>query len=439
MRLIFLAPALFTFAAFSADKGDLLLERFQSACNSVLNQHGLAPGDMKVIEALRSDLHDWNSSNDEIDTLAAELQLTLWIGDNELADELFHLLIATQTDNPAIGLSWSRFALEQPDADEEAIFRELMSLYPTSPEVVLDWATQLDKRNRYSEARNAIDGLDVEERLNPDVIGVYADLLFADNRFDDAIAELDQADATTLITNPAQKALLETKRTKYNSISKKWEEELAIRESEAEMDDLPRIHMITSKGPIILELYEDHAPNTVANFISLSESGYYDGTRFHRVLPKFMVQGGDPISRDKTSTQAGTGGPGYTIVDEHTTEDIRNHFAGSLSMAKTSAPNSGGSQFFLTHLPTSHLDGRHTVFGRILDGLEIARAIEKGDEIFTVTVIRKRGHEYLPEKLGPNGQPLIESTLEDLTDTSETVKPILDKSRKPSLNSSSNQ
>lgn len=439
MRFIFLTPVLLTFAAFSADNSDLLLERYQNACNSVVNQRGLAPGDMEVLEILRDDLHDWNSSNDELDTLAAELQLTLWIGDNELADELFHLLIATQLDNPAIGLAWSRFALELPDADEEAIFGELISLYPTSPKVVLDWAIQLDKKNRYSQARNAIDGLDVEERLKPDVIGVYADLLFADNRFKEAIAELDQADATTLTANPAQKASLESKRTRYNSIDKKWEDELAIRESEAELDDLPRVLMITSRGPIILELYEDHAPNTVANFISLAESGYYDGTSFHRVLPKFMVQAGDPISRDKTSTQSGTGGPGYTIRDEHTGEDIRYHFAGSLSMAKTAAPNSGGSQFFLTHLPTSHLDGRHTVFGRILDGLEIARAIEKGDEIITVTVIRKREHEYLPEKLGPNGQPLIESTLEDLIDTSKTVKPILDKSRKPSLNSSSNQ
>ncbi|MBC8202366.1 MAG: peptidylprolyl isomerase [Planctomycetes bacterium] len=195
------------------------------------------------------------------------------------------------------------------------------------------------------------------------------------------------------------------------------------------MDDLPRVQMITSKGPILLELYEDHAPNTVANFISLAETGYYDGTRFHRVLPKFMAQGGDPNSREGASGQAGSGGPGYTIKDEHTGEDIRHHFAGSLSMAKTSAPNSGGSQFFLTHLPTSHLDGRHTVFGRIVDGLEIARSIEKDDDIITVTVIRKRDHEYLPEKLGPNGQPLVEDTVE------ETAKPVL---KKPTLNSSSN-
>ena len=96
----------------------------------------------------------------------------------------------------------------------------------------------------------------------------------------------------------------------------------------------------------------------------------------------------------------GEGGPGYNIKDEHTNDDYRNHFAGSLSMAKTAAPNTGGSQFFLTHLPTPHLDGRHTVFGRITSGLDTARAIEKDDEIITIMIVRKRDHEYELEKFG---------------------------------------
>jgi cyclophilin family peptidyl-prolyl cis-trans isomerase len=289
-----------------------------------------------------------------------------------------------------------------------------------------------------------LQGLDKDELTKPEAASLLGDLLYANNLFDEAIAALDAVDISTLASNPSQKVSIESRRTRFIEIATKWEDELAIRETEEAMDDLPRLQMITSKGPILLELYEDHAPNTVANFISLAETGYYDGTRFHRVLPKFMAQGGDPNSRVGATGQAGSGGPGYTIRDEHASDrtiskDIRHHFAGSLSMAKTSAPNTGGSQFFLTHLPTSHLDGRHTVFGRIVDGLEIARSIEKDDDIISVTILRKRDHEYLPEKLGPNGQPLTESTLEDLTDTSKTVKPILDKSRKPSLNSSSNQ
>ena len=113
-------------------------------------------------------------------------------------------------------------------------------------------------------------------------------------------------------------------------------------------------------------------------------------------------------------------GPGYSIADEHTNEDHRNHFAGSLSMANKSLPNTGGSQFFLTHLPTPHLDGEHTVFGRITSGLDNARAIEKDDEIIAVMVIRKRDHEYTPVKVGekkPALNPLPTPTL------NSTIKP----------------
>ena len=437
MRLIFLTPLLITIAAFSADTDNSLLQRYQIACDSVINQRGFAPGDLEVISALCTDLGEWNKSNSAADTLAAELQLTIWLEDDEHAEELFHLLIATQPDNPSIGLAWSRFAMQQPDADGEAIFSKLIGLYPTSPEIVIDWASQLDRQNRFSEALRAIEGLDSDELATPTAAGVYADLLFANNRFVDALTALDQVDTVSLESDPVQKASIENRKSRFTEISTKWEDELAIRETEAAMDDLPRALVITSKGPILLELFEDHAPNTVANFIFLAESGYYDGTRFHRVLPKFMAQGGDPNSREGASGQAGSGGPGYTIKDEHTGEDIRNHFAGSLSMAKTSAANTGGSQFFLTHLPTSHLDGRHTVFGRIVDGLDIARSIEKDDDIMTVTVLRKRDHDYMPEKLGPDGLALTEEKLEELAEKSaeETTKKTT--TTKPTLNSSS--
>ena len=332
-------------------------------------------------------------------------------------------------------MAWSRFALKRPDADIEAIYSELLSLYPTSPEVVLDWAAQLDRQNRFAKALRAIEGLESEELSKPKAAGIYADLLFAENRFAEAIGVLESVDEKLLLENPAQKASIDSRKTRFNDIAIKWETELAIRESEAAIDDLPRVQLITSKGSILLELFEDHAPNTVANFISLAETGYYDGTRFHRVLPKFMAQGGDPNSHEGASGQAGSGGPGYTIKDEHTSEDIRHHFAGSLSMAKAPGANSGGSQFFLTHLPTSHLDGRHTVFGRIIDGLDVARVIEKDDDIMAVIVVRKRNHEYEPDKLGPDGNPLKDAPLKTPTETNED-NPV--KTKKPTLTPSLN-
>ncbi|MDP7008815.1 MAG: peptidylprolyl isomerase [Phycisphaerales bacterium] len=436
MHLVFLTPLLLTINSFSFDLSDTLLDQYHVVCESVVNQRGFAEGDSEAITNLRNAFHDLNAENSGPETLAAELQLTLWIGDHEQADLLFRQLMAALPENPSIGLAWSRFALALPDANSEAIFNELRSLYPTSPEIVLNWARELDGKNRFNEALAAMDGLDPQALTQLDAAGLYADLLFANNRFDEALAAMDAVDTRTFAGDAAKQNALDSRKTRISETATKWQDELAIREIEAEMDDLPRVQLITSKGPILLELFEDHAPNTVANFVSLADSGYYDGTRFHRVLAKFMAQGGDPNSREGATGQAGSGGPGYKIKDEHTGEDIRHHFAGTLSMAKTSAPNSAGSQFFLTHMPTPHLDGRHTVFGRIVEGLEIARLLEKNDDILTATVLRKRDHEYIPEKLGSDGKPLTDKTPKEEV-TEKTPKPTLNSTNTPTLNSTS--
>ncbi len=178
----------------------------------------------------------------------------------------------------------------------------------------------------------------------------------------------------------------------------KVEAEMAIRATEKEVDDLPQVKIETTKGTIIVELFENEAPNTVANFVSLVESHFYDGTPFHRVIPGFMAQGGDP-------TGTGTSGPGYTIACECDVPDARKHFLGSLSMAHA-GKNTGGSQFFLPFAPTEHLDGRHTVFGRVIEGFEILPKITRTegpqagssrDKILKAEIIRKRDHEYKPK------------------------------------------
>lgn len=151
-------------------------------------------------------------------------------------------------------------------------------------------------------------------------------------------------------------------------------------------EPLPQVTLQTDKGNIVLELAEDDAPNTVANFISLAEKGFYDGLAFHRVIPDFMVQGGCPLG-------TGTGGPGYVIADE--CGPRQRHTRGVISMANA-GPNTGGSQFFITHVPCPHLDGKHAVFGKVVSGMEVVDQIAKGDKIVKVTVDRKRGHEYKP-------------------------------------------
>jgi len=180
-----------------------------------------------------------------------------------------------------------------------------------------------------------------------------------------------------------------------------WEKEKQIRAAEAKADDLPRVKLTTTRGEIVIELFENEAPQAVANFLSLVKKGFYDGVVFHRVLPGFMAQGGDP-------TGTGSGGPGYSIRCECYQPNARQHFRGSLSMAHAGR-DTGGSQFFLTFVPTSFLDGRHTVFGRVIQGMDVAASLKRRDpqsrqpavpdKIIKAEVIRDRGHAYKFEKL----------------------------------------
>ncbi|MEX0593407.1 MAG: peptidylprolyl isomerase [Balneolaceae bacterium] len=135
----------------------------------------------------------------------------------------------------------------------------------------------------------------------------------------------------------------------------------------------------TEKGTMRADLYGEDAPGTVENFVKLAEDGFYDGLTFHRVIPDFVIQGGCPKGD-------GTGGPGYTI-DCETTGDKQTHDRGVLSMAHAGR-NTGGSQFFVCHnrQNTQHLDGKHTVFGKVIDGLDIIDEIAAGDKILSVTI-----------------------------------------------------
>jgi peptidyl-prolyl cis-trans isomerase B (cyclophilin B) len=132
----------------------------------------------------------------------------------------------------------------------------------------------------------------------------------------------------------------------------------------------------TDRGPIKVELAQDKAPLTVANFVNLAKRGFYDGLNFHRVIPDFMIQGGCPEG-------SGRGGPGYRFEDE-TNNGLR-HERGVLSMANA-GPNTNGSQFFITHVATPWLDGRHTVFGKVVEGLDAVDSIRQGDKIKSVKI-----------------------------------------------------
>jgi cyclophilin family peptidyl-prolyl cis-trans isomerase len=255
------------------------------------------------------------------------------------------------------------------------------------------------REDRYEEAKRlARLGL-AHQPADQQFAGIAANAAFNLNHFAEVEPIVKQAAGSGSPPEGVQELLANAR--EYVAL---WQQEQKVRAAEAKADDLPRVKLQTSKGDIVLELFENQAPNTVANFISLVEKGFYDGVLFHRVIAGFMAQGGDP-------TGTGGGGPGYRIRDEVDRSDARMHFRGSLSMAKTAAPDTGGSQFFLTFKPTPHLNGLHTVFGRVIEGFDVLAKLNRveppetggppanADKIVKATVIRKRDHEYKPETL----------------------------------------
>jgi cyclophilin family peptidyl-prolyl cis-trans isomerase len=233
---------------------------------------------------------------------------------------------------------------------------------------------------------------------------------FATNDFDKAQKYLDMAKEKQVLAHPQsvegkvdQEAMAKTLQYAgmIDTYRDLWAKEQEIRAAEAAADDLPRVKLATTKGDIVIELFENEAPQAAANFLSLAKSGFYNNVSFHRVLPMFMAQGGDPEG-------TGSGGPGYSIRCECYEPDARKHFRGTLSMAHAGR-DTGGSQFFLTFVETPHLDGRHTVFGRVVEGIDVLGELQKRnpdapsatppDRILTAEVVRDRGHEYKFDKL----------------------------------------
>ena len=294
-------------------------------------------------------------------------------------------------------------------------------------QVTLSHIQQLFMENNYNQVAATGEKLLAAERKHPAILNFTAVAHFATHDFEKAGAVLKEAKAAKEAKTPGGDVYdqlagrFEGPIEKYPAL---WEAEQKTRAQEAEKDDLPRVAIETTKGKFLVELFENEAPNTVANFISLVQGKKYDSTVFHRVIPGFMAQGGDPNTLDKDPRNDGQGGPGYHIVCECYTKKARNHFQGSLSMAHGKDRDTGGSQFYITHLPTPHLNRNagnssvHTVFGRVLDGLDVALALRQGDKIKSATVVRKRDHEYKPETIPVDSPP----PLDPVTDEDEAEK-----------------
>ncbi len=336
--------------------------------------------------------------------IAFEEKFVAW---KSILQELRKLRTKYQTaetkDIPAIEKEWNEL-IKQGEAMLPGIQAAALAAYNESPNedaalmrFLVKLMVDLIGRDQYEPALAIAQALEKNNAGYDEALRIAGVAAYSLNKFDLAEKYLDRAQQAGVLTGDAAKI-----RDEVATCKELWKKEVELREQEAKADDLPRVRLQTTKGDIVLELFENEAPETVGNFISLVEKKFYDGLTFHRVLPGFMAQAGCPVGD-------GTGGPGYNIYCECDKPEHRNHFGGSLSMAKSALKNTGGSQFFITFRPTPHLNGKHTVFGRVIEGMDVVLNLTRRDpdkssdvqpdKIIKAEVIRKRSHEYKPHKV----------------------------------------
>jgi len=291
-----------------------------------------------------------------------------------------------------------------PQAESDRLFANLFDLItdrePVStsdlPEEIRTVA-ELVARDEYELALEAAQSLLDDGFQHNALYELAGTAAFATHDFDKAkhyLAAVREDD----FGSPAAKRLIH----EVDDYKRLWRTEQELRRKEAAADDLPRVRLRTTKGDIVVELFENEAPDTVGNFVRLVEQGFYDGLSFHCVLGGFGAQGG-------CAGADGTGGPGYNIYCESYGDDYRKHFRGTLAMAHAGR-DTGGSQFFIAFRPIPHLNGKHTAFGRVIEGMEVLKKLQRidpdadgskpeADKIIKAEVVRRRDHEYRPNRV----------------------------------------
>ncbi len=294
-----------------------------------------------------------------------------------------------------------------------------------------DMSVRLLMNEEYEDAFAVTSKL-IENRLANFMIFYFSGVAaFAINRFDAAERHFEWLDdeerripgRDTMKQRNLLKQIVAECRADLDYYQEIWPKEEALREKEKMENDLPRVRLETTKGDMVVELFENEAPNTVANFISLVEKGFYDGLPFFYVEQRMLAQTGCPEGN-------GSGGPGYSIRSECNRPDYRRHFRGSLTMAtRENDPNSAGSQFGILFRPIRALDGNQTCFGRVREGIDVLARLQRRkpdpeidpellpepDKIVGATVLRKRSHPYDPKIiLPPPVDPIQEKINEEI-------------------------
>lgn len=347
-------------------------------------------------EAYKNMLNEGREINREIDRLFGEMPIGFPDKQQEYQQKIIQLKarqaqLASQLTDAAI-----EAFQESPQADTDLIkfvFNKMVTSFSPqletqkfNPQMTLKLAELLTENNAQALANTSV-------HLR-DIYYLAFRAAFALQDFDKAetlFQKVEENSKTEL--PPSFRQVLEETRDK-------WNRELEIRRMEAATDDLPRVKFETTAGDFVVELFENHAPQTVGNFISLVDQGFYDGLTFHLVKPGILIQGGCPVGN-------GTGDPGYKIPCECYRDEIRHHFAGTISMSNKGR-DTAGCQFFISQQPNPTLDGKYTVFGRVIENMDAIYNVNTVDKtkpnagtleptvINRITVLRKRDHVYEP-------------------------------------------
>lgn len=311
--------------------------------------------------------------------------------------------VASRKNKEKLAKDFQKLIDEWQDSVEPGMKKLAFGVLESRPDNSLALGLIVDT-HQYQNVAEATGKLLAAGHDSSEIVSAAARANFNLDKFSKAVSQLETAKSKSALGFGDEQLLTESKQ-----LADLWKKEQEIRAKEDKLpadQRLPVVRMETNKGVIEIVLFENEAPNTVANFIALVEKKFYDGIHFHRVLQDFIVQAGDPATKTDydPKRQYGVGGPGYTIECECYEKNARLHFRGSLSMAH-SGRDSGGSQIFITHVATPHLNAppagvrnHHTVFGRVIkNGMKVVDALKKDDVIKKVTVLNKRKHAYKPK------------------------------------------
>lgn len=308
--------------------------------------------------------------------LPARIQISIWLGDEGTMDRSFERLLSMTTAPDIVAIAWGR------ELNNDGRFEKSLELL--QPRKFQTDATTIDAKI------------------------LIGDALCSIHRYEPAQASYNSAPALGRSSDQLAAIALGTRRVSFARYL--FNKELSAMQRDQQRGDLPTVELTTTKGPVLIELFEEQAPNTVGNFIERIESGAYDGTSFHRFMRGFGIQGGDPAT-----ASGGVGGRsagGWVIPDECERTDRRAPLTGRLVMAKQAlgdnpikpAMNCAGAQFTILLSNAESLDGFYTVFGRVIDGMDAVRRLREDDQIVRAAVLSKRDHSYTGVRLG-EGKP----------------------------------